>query len=151
MQLEVIGINDGFWGTRPKAQKVDSQDRSRQITCSQPKPAPGPVRSQDGPGTPVLGLVPGPVPGPVWSWDWSHDRSDWSKPVPGSSPGVTAGPTSNCCGATSNRSRHLFPPMSLFLSQVPVGAPTALFLGPAPQRDLAQTGVRLLTDELPSV
>ena len=29
MQLEVIGINDSPWGTRPNPQKVDSQDRSR--------------------------------------------------------------------------------------------------------------------------
>ena len=29
MQLEVIGINDGPWKTRPNARKVDFQDRSR--------------------------------------------------------------------------------------------------------------------------
>ena len=115
MQLEVIGINDSPWGTRPKHEKLISRSRDR---------------SRTGPGT-VLGLgpwvccfrllvvsqnrswdrsrpVPGPVTGPDLGpvlWDWSQDRDlpapvlgpvlgprswEWSLPAPSALPPQTA-------------------------------------------------------------
>ena len=91
MQLEVIGINDSRWKTRPNPQKVDSQDRSGTSgTSPGTSPGTGPgtgfrllVVSQNrswdrtgpwdeswtGPGTGPGGPVPGKGFGPDQSWD----------------------------------------------------------------------------------
>ena len=91
MQLEVIGINDSPWGTRPNPQKVDSQDRSpspgscfRLLVVSQnrswdlPDPRTGPGTSpRTGPGT-SPGTGPGTSPRTgVWFWDCLRSQ-DWS-------------------------------------------------------------------------
>ena len=75
MQLEVIGINDSLWGTRPNARKVDFWDRSwdrsrdrpwdyRSWDWSRTNPGPG-----FGPGT-----GPGTGPGQDRFQDCSRSR-----------------------------------------------------------------------------
>ena len=86
MQLEVIGINDGFWGGSPKAQKVDSQDRSRDRSAwDQSGTSPGSgtasaylqsAKTGFGPRTsPSTGPHNGPGTGPGTSR--SQDRVRW--------------------------------------------------------------------------
>ena len=127
MQLEVIGIQDGPWGTRKHKKWI---------------PRTGPGSGPCDPGSAASDCL--------WSWDQSpvlglHRFQDWSKPVPGSSPGVTAIRFADT-SSTSNL-------QTLVSSNVAVSglAPTALFLGPAQRHLGANRPVRSLTDELPSV
>ena len=112
MQLEVIGINDRLGDTITCGTGPGTGPRTGPV----PGPVLGPVlglvrtgfflglvsRTSAGtsPGTSpaTLGLVPGPVPGPAV---WSSVRDQvLVRPL-------VLGPNSNCCAATSNRSRHV--------------------------------------------
>ena len=95
MQLEVIGINDSPCKARPKAQKVDSQDRSGTWSWDR-----------------LLAVSKGPVAvlgDRSWGWSWG-----WSCAGQTFRTGPSRSQDRVLLVSAHLSSRHLFPPVSLF-------------------------------------